>query len=109
MNPPKFRGFDMIPRLRDEDRLAVDLLLDRAAGAGNGNGHAGFTPVNGAVHERLAAVESVLHGLDLLPVDEPPADLMARTMRRVEAVSSSHEPAQMLPPELDPGTFIPHA
>ena len=99
----------MIPRLRDEDRLAVDLLLDRAANAGNGS--AGFTPVHGAVHERLTAVESVLHGLDLLPVDEPPADLMARTMRRVEAVSSSssREPAQMLPPELDPATFIPHA
>jgi hypothetical protein len=101
----------MKPRLRDEDRLAVDLLLDRAAaGAGNGNGHSptGFTPVNGAVRERLAAVENLLRVLDLLPAEEPPVDLAARTMRRLEA-EAARDPSALRPAELDSGTFIPHA
>jgi hypothetical protein len=103
----------MTPRLRDEDRLAVDLLLDQAvteAGNGLGNGHVptGFTQVNGAVQERLAAVEKVLHVLDLLPAEEPPADLMGRTMRRLEA-ESARDPAALRPPAVETGMQMPHA
>ena len=72
----------MTVRLRDEDRRAVDLLLDRAvagpgnrpAGAGNGNGNGngnshghGFSAVAGDVQARLPGVQKVLHMLDMLP------------------------------------------
>lgn len=83
-------------------------MTEAGNGSGNGSGHTGFTPVNGAVQERLVVVEKVLHVLDLLSAEEPPADLMARTMRRLEA-ESTRDPAALRPPELDPGTFIPHA
>lgn len=104
----------MTPRLRDEDRLAVDLLLDRAvassAGNGNGNGHSGFTPVNGAVSEQVAKVQAVLRVLDMMPAEEPPTDLLARTMRRVEAESAAHDPSMLRPPQhLGAGMQMPHA
>lgn len=104
----------MTPRLRNEDRLAVDLLLDRAVtgagnGSGNGHGHAkGFTPVTGAVHERVGAVEKVLHVLDMFPVDDPPADLAARTMRRVDG-ESAQDSSALRPPVADGTMQMPHA
>jgi hypothetical protein len=105
----------MMPRLRDEDRLAVDLLLDRAAssagnGRGNGNGHSGFTPVNGVGPDQLGRVEAVLRVLDLMPAEEPPVDLVARTVRRVEAESAQHDPAALRPPQpaMTAG-MMPHA
>ena len=104
-----------MPRLRDEDRLAVDLLLDRAVtgsnGGGNGNGQSpnGFAPVSGAVPEQLDKVQSLLRVLDMLPAEDPPADLLARTMRRVEEQAAQH-PSALRPPQ--PGVSdmqMPHA
>ena len=102
-----------MPRLRDEDRLAVDLLLDRAvassAGNGSGNGHTGFTPVNGAV-AKVGQVEAVLRVLEMMPADEPPADLLARTMRRIDAESAQHDPSALRPPQpIMTGMQMPHA
>jgi len=105
----------MMPRLRDEDRLAVDLLLDRAAagpanGASNGNGHAvtGFSQVNGGA-DQVGRVQAVLQVLNLMPDEEPPADLTARTLRRIESESAQHDPAALRPPQ--PATIMqmPHA
>jgi hypothetical protein len=105
----------MMPRLRDEDRLAVDLLLDRAAtsagnGNGNGNGHSSFASASGVGPQQLGRVEAVLRVLDMMPADEPPADLVARTVRRVEAESAQHDPAALRPPQpvMAPG-MMPHA
>ena len=103
-----------MPRLRDEDRLAVDLLLDRAVsssgGNGAGNGNSGFTSVNGAVPEQLGRVEAVLRVLDMMPADEPPTDLMARTLWRVEAESAQHDPSVLRPPQpMVPDMHMPHA
>jgi hypothetical protein len=103
----------MMPRLRDEDRLAVDLLLDRAASGsnGNGNGHSttGFTAVNNAVSEQVGKVQALLHVLDTLPADEPPTDLVARTMRRVDA-QSAQDPAALRPPQPSATDMhMPHA
>jgi len=104
----------MMPKLRNEDRLAVDLLLDRAvaSSAGNGadHGQSGFTPVNGAVSEQVAHVGAVLRVLDMMPVEEPPADLIARTLRRVEAESARHDPSVLRPPQpVVPQMHMPHA
>lgn len=74
--------------LRNEDALAIDLLLNRSSAAsmadGNG-GSAGFVQASGGVGpERVRAAEKVLGLLRLMPADEPAADLLARTMGRIE-------------------------
>ena len=104
----------MMPRLRDEDRLAVDLLLDRAVassgGNGSGNGQSGFTSVHGSVPEQIGRVEAILRVLEMMPAEEPPADLMARTLRRVEADSAQHDPSALRPPQPTvPDMHMPHA
>ena len=103
----------MMPKLRNEDRLAVDLLLDRAvaSSAGNGSdGQTGFTPVNGAVPEQVGHVGAVLRVLDMMPAEDPPADLMARTLRRVEAESAQQDPSALRPPQpIAPQMQMPHA
>ena len=107
----------MMPKLRDEDRLAVDLLLDRAvvssggngSANGNGSGHAGYTPVHGAAPEQVARVEAVLRMLELMPADEPPADLMSRTLRRVETEAAQHDPSVLRPPQPAVSGMMPHA
>jgi hypothetical protein len=119
----------MSVRLRDEDRRAVDLLLDRAAsgqgvrapaagnghgfGNGNGNGHihaAGFSPVSGNVQAGLPGVQKVLQVLDMLPAEEPPQDLLARTLNRLDAELARH-PSVLRPPQSSAGGAMqqPHA
>jgi hypothetical protein len=98
----------MTPRLRDEDRLAVDLLLDRAAGS-DGNGHAAFTPFHGAGSEPVARVQSLLRVLDLMPADDPSADLLDRTVRRIEDESAARDPSVLRPAQPAPGVHMPHA
>lgn len=116
--------------LRDEDRRAVDLLLDRAAsgtapagmgnGDGNGNGHGnghhsvviaagGFAPVGDSIQSRVPAVQNLLQKLDMLPDEEPPADLVVRTLRRLDA-RAAESPAALRPPQhVMPGMQMPHA
>ena len=85
----------MTVQLSDQDRRVVDLLMDRTSGSGNGNGNhngdarAAFSAVGGAFASRLQAVESMLQLLDHVPVSEPPADLVARTMRRIEEAAQT--------------------
>ena len=104
-----------MPRLRDEDRLAVDLLLDRAAagpanGGSNGNGGlSGFSPVSSGMPVQVGRVQAVLQVLDLMPDEEPSGDLMARTLRRIEAESAQHDPAALRPPQPATTMQMPHA
>ena len=123
---PRFGAF-MTVRLRDEDRRAVDLLLDRAAsgqgvrppaagnghGLGNGNGHmhtAGYAPVSGDVQSGLPGVQKVLQVLDMLPAEDPPQDLLARTLSRLDAELAKH-PSALRPPQPSAGGAMqqPHA
>jgi len=120
----------MTARRRDEDRRAVDLLLDRASvgsganptvagngnGKGNGNSHgnghspARFTPVSGDVQQRLPAVQNILQMLDMLRADEPPQDLLARTLRRLDSEMANHPSALRAPqPALGSEMQQPHA
>ena len=76
----------MMIRLHDEDAAALDLLLDRTrAAAGDGPR---FAPAT-AGQERVRGVEKVLGLLHLLPGAEPPHDLVARTLRRVEQAADA--------------------
>ncbi len=87
--------------LRDEDRRALDLLLDRtstaAYGKADGNGGAGavFAGQSGSVAvERIEAAEKVLRMLDLVPAGDPSQDLVGRTLERVEQAASGITPVR---------------
>jgi hypothetical protein len=71
-------------QLNDDDRLAVDWLLDRRNGSLSGNGGAGEAAAPGQYGNRIGAAQSLLQLLDLLPGGDPPEDLLARTLRRIE-------------------------
>lgn len=70
----------MTKQLGDADRRAVDLVLDRSLLDNAG----GFVQPNLPPHH-VHSVEKILSLLHYLPVDEPPADLVNRTLRRVDA------------------------
>ncbi|MGH7214499.1 MAG: hypothetical protein ACREIT_07030 [Tepidisphaeraceae bacterium] len=106
----------MSKQLSDEDRRAVDLLLNRTTstatvdggGQGHGNGDNGgngggngqfASSTHTAFHDRLGAVERMLHLLDEMPAPGPSVDLVARTMRLIEeagAARETGEPARSL-------------
>ena len=62
------------------------MLLDQSRSA------VGFAAQSNVDPARLNAANALLHLLDNLPAEEPPADLLARTLSRVGA-----ESAVMLP------------
>ena len=76
----------MNKQLGKEDRRAVDLLLERADGVGNMPAVEQLfaAPVQGNFERRLDAVEKILNLLDLMPSPEPSADLVRRTMQRID-------------------------
>lgn len=106
-------------KLNDKDARAVDLVLDGPSGlaseagpqkgqpAGSffkfSSGVGPASPADGAsgavngmgatsndnLAQRVEQVDSMLKLLDYLPADEPPADLVHRTLRRVEEVRSA--------------------
>jgi hypothetical protein len=70
----------MSRKLTEEDRRAVDLLLDHG-----GANHGGVTRVARAVSQgRLKAAERVLKLVGQMPAEDPPANLVARTMARID-------------------------
>jgi hypothetical protein len=83
----------MSMRLGKEDRRAVDLLLERADGVGRESTPAVeqlfAAPVQGNFERRLDAVDKILSLLDLMPAPEPSADLVNRTMRRIEEADAA--------------------
>jgi hypothetical protein len=73
----------MKSKLKDEDRKALDLLLDRGPTAA-GRSAPVYAAADAGVRERLPRVQKVLHLLDALPAVEPPKDLVAKTMEYIE-------------------------
>ena len=80
-------GEFMNAKLREEDRRAVDLLLDRGMAAA-GKSKPVFA-VNGGSQERVVGVQQVLQLLDAMPAAEPPADLVDRTLEFVESAAQN--------------------
>ena len=70
----------MAVQLRDEDRRAVDLLLDRPHPNSNEIPSAS-APVSAA---NMRSAEKILTLLQQMPAIDPPADLAARTLLRVD-------------------------
>jgi hypothetical protein len=85
----------------DEDRRAVDLFLDQGAGAAKG----GVTKVVPLVSQkRMASVLKILALLDELPAQDPPPNLVEKTMRRIDRASGKtpvhpvRRPTPIIPP-----------
>jgi hypothetical protein len=100
----------MYTRLDDEDRRAIDLLLERANGIGDTPPVEQLfrAPVGGGFERRIDAVESLLQILDYMPAAEPPADLVQRTLARIHE-AESHAKAQVIPPRPAAPAQRPHA
>ncbi len=98
----------MTKRLSENDRRAVDLLLDRS------NGESAHAPGNGFIrHAQLATepalepVQKVLTLLDHTPAAEPPVDLVSRTLAKLN--SSVGSAAMLRPSASTMMTDQPHA
>lgn len=74
----------MSKQLNPEDSRAVDLVMD---GDAMRNGPL-YAAVNNQMGEKMAAVGQVLHLLDNLSIQDPPPDLIARTLERIEEYQS---------------------
>jgi hypothetical protein len=78
----------MVKRFSDDDRRAVDLLLERPNGVGDTPSVEQLfrAPVQGSFERRLEAAEKLLSLLDEMPAEEPPPQLVARTLQRIREV-----------------------
>jgi len=86
-----------MPKLNDDDSRAVDTILDlRVSGekladhkvAAADGGSTATLPTN--VQTRLKIVASLLGLLEALPADDPPGNLVIRTLRAVENHAQLH-------------------
>jgi hypothetical protein len=69
----------MPKRLQAQDMKAIDLVLDKA----KQTSAASFAEPDESVRSRVEPVQKVLNLLSLWPAEEPPADLVARTLARI--------------------------
>lgn len=90
----------MPKQLKPEDRRAVDLVLDRESIGTS----AMYASVTNGMGERIERVEKIIHLLDHMEVDEPPADLTRRTLEHIQQAESelAHRPRHVAPPSLRP-------
>lgn len=68
--------------LSQQDAAALDLLLDHSPVA-SGQTATVFAPAQGVERERVQYAQKVLNLLQMLPVGDPPRDLISRTLRHV--------------------------
>lgn len=79
----------MNAKLRAEDRHAVDLLMDRMASAER-NVDAVYAGAAAPLRPRVERLQRLLQLIDLHEVAEPPRDLVARTLERIDSRSHRH-------------------
>jgi len=75
--------------LSNDDRCAVDLLLENAQPPSQGMNSCFTQQPSSTMQERLTRVEALLHLLDHDLAPEPAPDLVARTMSRCVSSSGS--------------------
>src|SRR5262245_31258056 len=97
-------------RLDDEDRRAVDLLLERASETGDLPPVEQLfrAPVAGGFERRLDAAEAILSLIGNMPAEEPPADLVTRTLEHIR-LADAHEPMDAVPSKPVFPSQRPHA
>lgn len=84
----------MKPKLQDDDRRALDLLLDRSPTAASGTPGAVYAAAAGGVRERILHVQKVLQLLDAMPAIDPPKDLVERTLEFIESPTAQRRAAK---------------
>lgn len=67
-------------KLSSDDRCAIDLVLEARA-EGNGSVESCFGKSTAALQKRMRAVDKVLGALSQMPAEEPPANLVTKTMK----------------------------
>lgn len=107
----------MFRHLKYDDARAIDLLLNSGNELdqpGYAWGHVeGHMKSNSSSEPRLKGAERILQLLDTLPAPEPPSDLVARTMARIESADASTHffarEADRAMPDLGANSMRPHA
>jgi hypothetical protein len=79
--------------LGDEDRRAVDLLLDRDDSKTNGGDG---QVAHGRMKHRVQRVEQILSLLSHMTTGEPPPDLVKKALRRIEEARITGQAGQPL-------------
>ena len=90
-------GNVMSVSLNNDDRCAVDLILDRDSAATGGLNSCFSLDASNVLRERITRVERLLHLLDNHPAEEPAADLVTRTLVRCDQAAqtrATHQPSQ---------------
>jgi len=82
--------------LSNDDRCAVDLLLEHAAPGGSTSCLANAPTAE--IGARLTAVEQVLKSLDHYRIAEPPSDLLDRTLAACNSHPTRHLPREAVTP-----------
>jgi hypothetical protein len=85
----------MIRKLSDADSRAVDLLLDRGNSLSGEKSTRSFVTPGDIAPKRVEAAEKILGMLQLMPAADPPADLLGKTMSRVDQAIRALEGAQI--------------
>ena len=98
----------MTKRLTEDDRKAIDLLLDRTLVGADGNGGSFVSHATSVPQARLESAERVLRVLEAMPISEPPADLIERTMQRIDA-NGMHVPTAPMRSATTMSDDRPHA
>lgn len=73
----------MTLKLNANDQTAIDLLLDQSERS-RGSHNAGYAQPNHSVYHRVAPAQKLLNLLDAWEVEEPPMDLMQRTLAKID-------------------------
>jgi hypothetical protein len=84
----------MSRKLRAEDARVVDMLLDSGNFATDRSVPQVFSQTE-MLDNRFGQVEKVLKLLDQMPVVDPPANLVARTMSFIDQSVQSHHPTSV--------------
>jgi hypothetical protein len=79
----------MSVKLNNDDRCAVDLILDRSSLSPGELNSCFSVGASNVLQERLTRVESLLKVLDHHPVPEPAADLLAKTIARCDQAADA--------------------
>ena len=86
----------MTVRLSNDDRCAVDLLLE-SGNTGQSSSAACYAAAPSAqLQQRLDRVEQILHLLDLPTPADPSADLVTRTLARCEQATEARRAAPVV-------------
>jgi hypothetical protein len=73
-----------VVRLSNDDRCAVDLILERDGAGSDGINNCFTAAPSAEMQGRLNQVEKILHLLDAHAPAEPASDLLARTLARCD-------------------------